>query len=264
MKRKPRKAPLTGVLVVLWTASLVFAVYGGVGWLVSMWAISPPLAVLLAVAFAMAPLAASALTEAAIRGGGLAAWSAVLVFCAMDAAANVHAFWTFEETALHAENTRRLGEHAKAMQVYEGDRKVLTDTISAASAKLVAMPGAATVCEGAGPKTCTSRLAGQADETRRLTEARDDAQRKLDGLKAPQAPEKARMLPMEATALIHCLLSFALVAGFLGTHSARRKAEPVQHTAKRKPRRTPRAPKPAAPKEFPKLATVNGEQLSLF
>lgn len=265
-KRRPAP-PFRGAFVVLWLASLTFAVYGGVGWLVTLWTISAPLAVMLAVAFAMAPLTAAALTGPAMRGGGLAAWSAVLVFCAMDAAGNVQAFWAFEDVAMKAENTARQEAHTAALLVYEADRKAASDLLAASSAALLALPDPVTACEGLGPVNCKARLDGIAASSATLTKQQDTAQRKLDGLVKPSAPEVARLLPMEATGIIHTLLSFALTAGFLGTHNARRKAEAMgaaeRPKAKRRKSQRSKAPQVARPAP-PRLVARDGEQLALF
>lgn len=270
--RSKRKAPtrFVGAIVVLWLASVVLAVYGATGWIVSMWSISQPLAIMLALAFGTAPLVAAAMTEPAIRGGGLAAWAAVLVFCGMDAAGNTHAFWTFESVAKAEENKAAAQAHALELVAYEADRKAATDTRNAANAALLAIPTATSACEGLGPVNCKARLEGLAADRAGLVAQRDAAEETLAALAKPTPPAEARMLPAEVSGTLHTLLSFALVAGFLGTHNARRKAGGVKAAPARRPARRPRpkaAAKPVAviPGSPPRLVVDNTTaQLELF
>jgi hypothetical protein len=243
-KRKASRGTGFGwAFAILWVATVVFAAYGGVGWIVTLWTVSKPLAVLLAVVFAMAPLAASGMTGPAIRGGGLAAWASVLVFCGMDAAGNTNAFWAFDKLATQAENDANARTHAAAMVSYTAAKAKAETARDDATARLAKLPSSQEVCEGFGPVNCKTRQDGLAADTARIAAQREDAKHTLETLTAPVAPAVVHLLPPMASGTIHVLLSFAMVAGFLGTHSA----------ANRQPKVTPRPKAKAKPKAKPKV-----------
>lgn len=266
-RHKRMKAPshaFRGAFAVLWFASIVFALYGATGWLVSLWATSVPLAILMAGAFATAPLVAAALTGPALRGGGIAAWSAVLVFCAMDAAGNAQAFWAFESVAMGAKNSASEEAHKAALARFEADRKAASDLLAASNAALLALPSATEACKGHGPQNCKARLEGLTADTQRLEATASAAQASLQALRAPSSPEVSRLLPWEVSGSLHALLSFALVLAFVGVHAARRKAEGVKVERAAKPRGRKARPRAKATAPVVRLAARNGEQLSLF
>jgi hypothetical protein len=270
-RRKRYRPPMhyAGAFLVLWTAVLILGVYGAVGWIVTMGETSVPLALLLAAAFGSAPAVAAALTGPAMRGGGWAAWAALLVFCAMDAAGNVNAFNAFDRVAMQEENDKRTEAHTLALATYTTAQATAQEAHTGAIKALAALPTAQAVCEGYGPVNCERRQKGLADDRQSLTEQRDTAAASLAALVMPKAPEVARLLPEWVTVATHALISFALVLGFLGTHHAKAKAEaPVQlkgkHKARRKAGPRPQSPAPAVNTTTKRDLPDNVRQLPLF
>jgi hypothetical protein len=254
MKRKAKASragtPFKAAHVVLWGAVLTFAVYGAAGWIVALWQQSPVLAGLMALAFGFAPFAAAALTGPALRGGGIAAWSALIVFTAMDAAGNTNAFFEFEKVALHDQNAAIVQAHTVAASLHAGDLAKAKAAHEASTAKLLSLPTASALCVDVGPKTCEARKAAQAGDREALAAQAALAKAQVDALTAPVAPVQARLLPPEVSATLHTLLSFALVVGFLGLHVAERRhaaREAAKPKAKRTRRAAPKAPPPVAP-----------------
>lgn len=252
MKRKAKasrgRSPFAVTHAVLWGAVITFAIYGAAGWLVTLWAQSPVLAVLMAVAFGFAPFAAAALTRPALKGGGLAAWSALIVFTAMDAAGNTNAFFEFEKVATHGQNAALQRSHGAALASYETDLTAAKGTHAAVTAQLLALPTASALCADVGPKTCEARKAAQGADREALAAQAAQAKAQVDMLVVPTAPERVHLLPPVVSATLHTLLSLALVVAFLGLHNAERRAA----VSKAATRRTRQARKPAPKGPSPK------------
>lgn len=245
----------------------MFAIYGGVGWLVTLWHQSPGLAVLMALAFGFSPFAAAALTGPALRGGGIAAWVALSVFMLMDAAGNANAFFEFEKVATMDQNHTATVAHTTALGVYTADLAAAKAAHGSATAKLLTLPTASAVCEGVGPITCDGKRNAIAGDREALTTQALTAKLAVDALVAPTAPAVVRLLPPEVSATLHCLLSFALVGGFLGLHRAeKRMAQPAAKPkrARKGGRKGPTPRPPVAPVKVPLDVVTAAERRALM
>lgn len=274
MKRKAKasraNSPFRAAHVVLWGAVVIFAIYGAAGWLVSLWDQSPVLAVLMAIAFGFSPFAAAAITGPALRGGGVVAWVSLIVFMAMDAAGNAHAFFEFEKVALRDHNAKLEASFASALATYDADVAAAKQAHTAATSKLLALPTASALCGDVGPKTCEARKAAQAADREALMAQAASAKAVVDSIAVPVAPEQARLLPAEVSATLHTLLSFALVGGFLGLHNAEKRRQAAKPAARRQRQAKKPAPKgpspkpPAAPAKAPVSVLTADERRAMI
>jgi hypothetical protein len=224
-----------GTKAVLWSATGILAVFGGVGWALALWDKSVPLACMVAVVAAVAPIVAAAMTGPAIRGGGLFAWACVLIFVMMDGGSNTNAGWQADAVAMSAIN-------APKQALYAADLEVAKGNLLAAQSALVALPTPSVT----GPIT---RLETYATTSAILSANVASAQHSLDTLTPPVVQH---LLPREAMGVVLFLTSFAVIFGFLGVHTAEKRQLP-------KPQAVPVVTKmkqPPAPSGSAKLRSV--------
>jgi hypothetical protein len=224
-----------GTKTALWAATGILAVFGGVGWALALWDKSVPLACMVAVVAAVAPIVAAAMTGPAIRGGGLFAWSCVLIFVLMDGGSNTNAGWQADAFAMSGINT-------PAREAFAADLGLAKGNLQVAQAALMALPTPAVGGQ-------ITRLETYTQTAVILTATRDAAKAELDAL---VAPVDQHLLPREAMGMVLFLTSFAVIFGFLGVHTAETKARKV---ATARPVVTMVKPR-AAPKPKPTLRTV--------
>jgi hypothetical protein len=208
----------------LWLATGILALFGGVGWALALWDKSIPLACMVAVVAAIAPIVAASMTGPAIRGGGVFAWACVLIFVLMDGGSNTNAGWQADSFALSAIN-------GPATEAYAADLVVAKGNLQTAQAALVALPTPSVD----GP---IKRLDTYATTAAILTATRDSARADLDAL---TPPVMQHLLPREVMGVVLFLTSFAVIFGFLGVHSAEARARKATAVVKPAPIRKPRA-----------------------
>ena len=215
-------------------ATFLLAIFGAVGWGLSLWSVSPILAILLGAVAMIAPIVAASLTGPAMKGGGAVAWGCVLIFTVMDGASNGNSFWQFEKVGMEAINK-------PAMERYQADLVVLTQARDNALIKLNELPLPS--ADGAIRRMSTYV------ETQAILKANVEAA-KAD-LDALEAPVPARLFNEWASFTVMMLVSFALILGWLGVHRMDHK-KPRKRKAK--PKAAP-APKSNA-RNFPKGGKV--------
>lgn len=235
-RRKAKRGAFALSTVSLWVATVILAAFGAVGWALALWGVSQPLAIMGASVALVAPLVAASLSGPAMRGGGLYAWLAIIVFTAMDAGSNAQAAWQFDAAANASINT-------EAGDLYAAEYAAAIAARDAARAKLAALP--TPDAEGAIRKLDTYTATASILAANVAT-----AEAVVSNL---QKPAPAQLFPKEASGIVMGLTSLALILGHLGIARAQRKLEAPKASKpaanKRRPatRKKPAASKPKAP-----------------
>lgn len=131
--KAPRPSFVATKLILVFT-TLVLAVFGAAGWLLSLWSSSKELASLLAIVFLSAPLLASAIAALYPNLSANMRFVAILVMTAcisMDVASNVRSYVIIEEkarqTTVESQMFLHLEERASAMARLEAAEQALAN-----------------------------------------------------------------------------------------------------------------------------------------
>jgi hypothetical protein len=240
----------------IWAVVISFATFSAAGWWVRLSDASVALAVLMvAVAVSAACIVPVMIPvfERTSLGGKALAGLVILVFGGVDAASGHHAFLVFESRAL-------AGQVAAQQAVIDQQVAAASAEVSAAQARLDALPGASQICIGHGPQNCAARLAGLAADREALTADRDAAQARLDAI--DPVAQAGYLIDYQLVWIGMIGIQIALVLGVLvATSTSHRLAAeaPQVETVKRKRRRKPavRRKKPVVVPAGPRLVVDN-------
>lgn len=209
--RQPRHFPVNTLSLL--AATLALAVFGSVGWVVSLYEVSPALALLMAAVFLTAPLLAAATASLYPHLSAAMKCVAVLVIVScssMDVISNVRSFVVIEEAA------RKATIESQLFLLME-ERTSATARLAAAEEALANVPDPSATGEIRNRDTWN-------DVMDRRTEERDNAQAALQALKDDTVELPPSIIPLELVWTIFTAFTAAIVLGWSLLASAKQSA----------------------------------------